>query len=126
MIDDSELRVVSRRLPEHRLLAGILLLAIQDFIDAKRLERWKNATRTPAQSKEHQKQLLHDSAKGWITSNSEEPFSFCWICQHLSLHPRYIRKRILAHDIDMPNTMGTCCGKESYWAETGRVRDVRG
>jgi len=125
MYCDSEMASVSRRTPEHRLLAGILLLAIQDFVDAKRLERWKQAGKTRSQTITAQKAAMKQAARAWILSNNQDAFSFAWICQHLNLHPVYIRKRILSGNIDMPNMLGTCALKDSYWAETGRVRDDR-
>lgn len=66
--------------PDRRLLAAILGRAIWDFlhdcVDIKRTDR--------------------SGAGRWLFSRSKEnkPFSFTWVCQHLGLDAKEIKKKV--------------------------------
>lgn len=78
-VDEEELFGVAEPLsPERRLLHAILERAIRDYLagapeDVAQAEEW-----------------LNDDGEG----SEDEPFSFRWLCDNLSLHPVQVRQRL--------------------------------
>jgi hypothetical protein len=43
---------------------------------------------------------LDDDAAAWLADPSEEPFSFRWVCLHLSLNPDEVRRRYAGKEVE--------------------------
>lgn len=95
-----------RTMPEIAIWASVLMQAIIDYQAAwggsKYKDRWQ---------KGHQ-ELDCDDARRWFSSTSSNRGSFVWICDHLGMDYRTVRKRILAGPI----------GKLSYTQQADDVR----
>jgi hypothetical protein len=89
-VDDEFIALTSARswleTPEERLLHAVLERAARDFLGTRELD-------------------IH-SAKEWLFDCDDDaikdPFSFDWICEHLSIQPDDFRRRILMARDRMP------------------------
>lgn len=82
--------------PYHRLLAGILLQAATDIkpYGEYRPTTYSNLVRG------RERQQYQDEAREFVEDQSEEPFSFNWICYHLEIDPQVLRRKMLTTIID--------------------------
>jgi hypothetical protein len=74
----------SPSIPERDLLAACLERAIRDILNK------------PDQTGSKEIRNNHNcrEALGWLRSSSMRPFSFRWLCQHLDISPKAVRRYI--------------------------------
>lgn len=99
---------IDRTDPYHRLLAGILLQAAADLQPSTRRD-----TSYSNIMKGRYRDADREDARDFVRSNSDEPFSFNWICQHLELSPDVLRKQMLS--VTVPFVINPCIwGQDPY------------
>lgn len=77
--------------PEHELLAGIVQRAVWDAFGSFREGKNQN---------QKTRKMCALEAQRWLWSEENHPFSYVWICEHLSIAPdellRKLEKRLLS------------------------------
>lgn len=94
--------------PERRLMAAVLLQAIEDY---RLLTSWKSARAHTERRVGHGFWLSHKRLRAteqYLFSNDapEHPFSAANICEHLGLPIAKLRERLRAGDIPMQRRRG--------------------
>jgi hypothetical protein len=72
--------------PEHKLMIAVLTRALSDAL--KPITIFNQSGRSKIKHREN--------ALAFFASDSEEPFSFRWLCEHVSVDPEGLRERIQA------------------------------
>ena len=78
---------MAMRIPEHRMLCAILERCVLDILHPAKMRLTTAVERMEARR-------LRDEALAWISEPDDEPYTFIWICDHLTLDHNSIRNEM--------------------------------